>query len=275
MPWAIGKMPRGTTQQKANELLSSLEDMVADAVGVIPDDSSVELLTVQGKNGEGLYKTMIEMLGEEISIAVCGQNLTSQVKGGSFAAAKTHLDVLAVIGDDDKKLVESSLNKLIRIICDVNALTDIPTIYLMADDEIDNTLSERDERLSKMGVKFTKEYFVKQYGFADDEIDIEQPTVASGAPSSPTSFSESTTKDPLESAQNSIDTGVESIDTAKSNTAMNGLLKPVLDIIKNSATHEEALDKLASSYADMDDDALISILERGIFASEAIGRLYA
>ena len=43
MPHLIGKHPRGSTKEETNSLADMLEDMVQDAIAVIPDDSSIEI----------------------------------------------------------------------------------------------------------------------------------------------------------------------------------------------------------------------------------------
>ncbi|MFV2950299.1 phage portal protein family protein, partial [Pseudomonas japonica] len=50
-PWLIGKHPRGATTKETDDLLDSLEQMVQDAVAVIPNDSSVEIKEAAGKTG--------------------------------------------------------------------------------------------------------------------------------------------------------------------------------------------------------------------------------
>jgi phage gp29-like protein len=264
MPWAIGKMPRNTPQAKADEMLNNLENMVADAVGVIPDDSSVELLTVQGKNGEGLYRTIIDMLGEEISMAICGQNLTSQVKGGSFAAGKMHFDILTILADDDRKLVEGSLNNLLKMICEVNAIKDIPTLSLIADDEIDNTLSERDERLAKIGVKFTKKYFLKNYGFEEDEIEVVDVSAVKTPAIANFSESPAITAKPFDT----IDEEAAAIDTK---AAEREIYKLVSDSLQNANSYEEAYVAVLGAYPNTEITSLEQTLVKLIANSQILG----
>ena len=43
MPHLIGKHPRGGTRVETESLANMLEEMVQDAIAVIPDDSCVEI----------------------------------------------------------------------------------------------------------------------------------------------------------------------------------------------------------------------------------------
>ena len=65
MPWAVGKQPRNSPQAETNKLLDQLEAMIEDAVAVIPDDASVEMLQAarlafvpEDRLGMGLVSSM-------------------------------------------------------------------------------------------------------------------------------------------------------------------------------------------------------------------------
>lgn len=45
---------------------------------------------------------------------------------------------------------------------------------MYAPEDVDLTLAQRDKILSDTGVKFTKEYFIKNYGLEDEDFDIRE-----------------------------------------------------------------------------------------------------
>lgn len=56
-----------------------------------------------------VFKSLIEQCNDEITLALLGQNLTSQVKEGSFAAARVHADVRQAILEADARALAKTL----------------------------------------------------------------------------------------------------------------------------------------------------------------------
>ncbi|MCD8024194.1 MAG: DUF935 domain-containing protein [Candidatus Gastranaerophilales bacterium] len=176
MPHLIGKHPRGATKDETETLADMLEDMVQDAIAVIPDDSSVEIQEANKSSSAEIYEKLIDKMNSEISKAVLGQTLTTEIGStGSYAAANTHMAVRQDIIDADRKLVESVINQLIRWIYEINYSTEeIPVFEMYAPEDVDLSLAQRDKILSETGVKFTKEYFIKNYGLENEDFDIRE-----------------------------------------------------------------------------------------------------
>lgn len=87
-PWLVGKHPRGTSQGEINLLLNSLEAMIEDAVAAIPDDSSVTIVESTGKgDSSGNFKDVINLARSEISIALLGQNQTTEATANKASAS--------------------------------------------------------------------------------------------------------------------------------------------------------------------------------------------
>lgn len=177
MPHLIGKHPRGATKAETDSLADMLEEMVQDAIAVIPDDSSVEIQEANKTSSADIYEKLIDKMNSEISKAILGQTLTTEIgTKGSYAASNTHMEVRQDIIDSDKKLVESVINQLIQWIYEINygANAEVPNFELYAPEDVDLTLAQRDKILSETGVKFTKEYFIKTYGLDEDDFDIRE-----------------------------------------------------------------------------------------------------
>lgn len=176
MPYLVGRHPRGTDKKENDALLDVLERMVQDAVAVIPDDSSVEILEGAGRGASAqVYEKLIETCKTEVSIALLGQNLTTQVKGGSYAAAESHMAVRQDIIDGDRRLVESVVNELIDWICAFNFGDDSaarPSFGMWEEEDVDARLAERDRVLAGTGVRFTKRYFMRAYGLEEEDFAV-------------------------------------------------------------------------------------------------------
>lgn len=176
MPHLIGKHPRGATKEETNTLADMLEVMVEDAIAVIPDDSSVEIQEANKTSSADIYEKLIDKMNSEISKAILGQTLTTEIGStGSYAASNTHMAVRQDIIDSDKKLVESVINQLIQWIYEINFTNaEVPNFELYAHEDVDLTLAQRDKILSDTGIKFSKEYFIKTYGLNEEDFDIRE-----------------------------------------------------------------------------------------------------
>jgi hypothetical protein len=82
-----------------NDSGQSIEDLVVDALRALGTDwraafpKGVELKEISVNVSDTLHKTFIEAQNIEDAIAILGQNLTTEVSGGSFAAAAAHKHV--------------------------------------------------------------------------------------------------------------------------------------------------------------------------------------
>jgi len=278
MPYLIGKHPRGTSKDETEKLADLLEQMIQDAVAVIPDDSSVEIMEAGGKSASSqIYRELLEYCDKEISIALLGQNLTTEVKGGSYAAAQAHMEVRKDLIDADKKLIEKTFNTLIKWIYELNFDGDMPQFTMYEEEDVDKTLAERDEKLGSVlqlsGLKLSKRYFQKAYGLEDEDF-IEQESSRAAEQQ----FSESLDFSSKPSAypdQQAIDDAVESLSPEELQKQMEGVLKPIIKLIQDGNSYEEIMEKLFETFPDMDTKAIEEMLARAIFISEAWGMLNA
>lgn len=275
-PHIVAKLPRGKVTEESSELLGLLEQMVQDAIAVIPDDASVEVKDYASGASSDVYERLLNYLRSEISIGLLGQTLSTDVgERGSNAAAQSHLTVRKDIVDSDKAIVEQTLNQLAQWIVEVNLPgAEAPTVGLYAPEDIDLPLAQRDETLTRQGVRFRKSYYQREYGLQDGDFDLVDPTSASAA-----AIGAFAGKDNMPPAVNAPEKpaperrvpGNSSPLTAEELQAQaDGLLKPIIELVKTSTTHEELLEKLAESWPGMDIDALEEMLARAIFVTEAL-----
>ena len=177
LPFLVAKEPRTYTNEESQALLASLEKMLQDTIAVIPDDSSIEFIESSHAYSGDVFKKYLEFCNSEISKAILSETLTTEVTDkGTYAAAKTHRDILHHLVQGDKRLVEKTINKLIAMIWELNfpsfAGADMPLFQLYAEDEIHKSLAERDKILQKQGVVFQKEYFKRYYNLKEDEFEM-------------------------------------------------------------------------------------------------------
>lgn len=283
IPHLVGKHPRGAKREEVTALLDMLQNMVQDAVAAIPDDCSIDTLEATTKaESSDLFKALKDTANAEISKAILGQTLTTEIGDkGSYAASQTHADVRADIVDSDKTMVEEQLNTLIDWICEFNfgPGTERPRFILYAEEDVDKTLAERDEILSRTGVKFTKTHYVQGYGLAEDEFDIAAPAAPTpaGAPvPTPATFAEFASQGARTAAdQDLLDSAASAIPDAELQNQAEGLLKPIIALFNNGSSFEEVQSAMVAAHPDMDITSLAEMMARARFVSEVWGRLNA
>lgn len=262
MPFMVGKTPRGTSQDESDKLADSLELMVQDAIAVIPDDSSIEIKDATGKaSSVDIYEKMINFFNAEISKAVLGQTLTTEMgSSGSYAASKTHQEVRGDLITEDTHLVENTINTLIGWIWELNFGGTPPTFTLYEKEDVDKDLAERDKTLTETGVKFTKSYYMKAYGFEEGDIEIIE-TPKPNPPSTIQNFSESPMlKDPIGLQSSKGDKEVE-----------REILSTIMSILSEASTYEEAMDAILGAYPTFELPTLQNAIDRLTINSTLLG----
>lgn len=269
-PWVIGKHPRSASDAETNLLLDRLEDMVQDAVAVIPDDSSVEIKEAAGKTGSTeVYERLLHFCRSEVSIALLGQNQTTEATSNR-ASAQAGLEVTRDIRDGDKAIVQEAFNTLIRWVCELNFNDGArPVFEMWEQQEVDKVLAERDEKLVRSGAKLTPAYFKRAYSLQDGDLD---ETAKPAQPATPAAEFAEGDEAP---DQDALDAALDALSADVMNADAQAMLEPLLTRIADGAQPDELLGMLAELYPKMDADGLTERLARAIFVANLWGRLHA
>lgn len=175
--WPVGKLPRSATDQERASLLDNLEALVQDGVAVIPDDGSIDLVEVAGKTASSdLYEKLLTHCRGEISIALLGQNQTTEASSNK-ASATAGLEVTDDLRDGDAAIVASAFNKLLRWVCEINWPGATPPTFSLWDQEArDKLQASRDKSNYEAGARFTNAYWMRAYNY--QEGDLAQPNTS-------------------------------------------------------------------------------------------------
>ncbi len=267
MPHIIGKHPRGASQEETNNLADMLERMVQDAIAVIPDDSSVELQEANKSSSAEIYEKLINKMNAEISKAIIGQTLTTEIGStGSYAASNTHFQVRQDIVNSDKKLVEKTINQLLRWIYELNFSTEIiPEFELYEEEDIDLNLAQRDKTLSESGVKFTKKYFIKNYGLDEEDFDI-----AEIQQTAQPVFSQFKEQENFQ-GQRQVDELFDLISNQELQNQSEKILSPLIEMIMNGNSYSEIKEALKDENLNTKD--FEKVLQKALFLCEVEGRI--
>lgn len=122
-PLRIGKYQTGATRAEKQNLLSIVSNLGSDAAAVIPESMAIEFAQTSQPASADIYIKMCEYLDAQVSKAVLGQTLTTEISGasGSRAAAEVHDSVRREIVSADVRRLEGTLaRQLVRPIIDLN-----------------------------------------------------------------------------------------------------------------------------------------------------------
>lgn len=267
-PWVIGKHPRNTDVLETDELLEQLADMVQDAVAVIPDDSSVQIIESAGKGASAdVYERLLMYCRSNINYALLGQNQSSEASS-THASSQAGLEVTGDIRDSDAKIVTSTINSLIRWIWEMNFNDKArPEFSMWEQEAVDKVLAERDKTLVEAGAEFTPAYFKRTYGLQDGDL-VEKTAPSSGLPVAFAEGDSATFPD-----QEALDAALASLADGKMHDQAVAMLKPLVQLISDSADYTEAMDKLATLFPKLDTAGLEEALARAMFVAELWGQV--
>jgi phage gp29-like protein len=240
-----------------------------------------------------VYERLVDKMNAEISKAILGQTLTTEIGNtGSYAAANTHMGVRQDIIKSDKRIVERTLNQLIRWIYEFNfsEQVNIPTFSMWEEEDVDLNIAQRDKILVDSGVKFTKKYLMKTYGFDEEDIDVSeksmpdkiQPAFKGVVDCSqrlegglcPTVMPFNASNQEKESEfpdQQTIDKFIDSFSDDELQAQAETILKPIFQLINSANSYEEIYEKLSEK--GLRTAEIEKILQKVIFVSETWGRI--
>lgn len=274
-PWLLGKHPRGATQNDINKLLDSLDALFGDAVGVIPDDNSIEIKDAVSKNATTqIFKELIDMCKGEINIALLGQNQTTE-SSSNRASAQAGLQVTQDIRDGDAQLVMQTLTKLARWIVDLHFGEDeyCPPYQLWNQEEVDDKQSKRDKELKEAGANLSNQYFQRSYRLEEGDL-LPQSPVVSNVPKFAERFAEmqfgevKPTKDWADKASGQM--------ADNANPVVYDWLKRIKALLKSHEQAGKSLnefgDRLLAEFSELPTKELTKVMELGLLAGELAGR---
>lgn len=174
MPYLIGRYPNTFSSIQKTEFLDQLKQMVVDNITIFDEALGIELKESPQFDVGQLYENLVRFHNKEISKAVLTVTLTTEIEGvGSYKASEIHKEMLQFLGESDRKLVESSLNKIIDYYCELNyGEVERPKIKLIDKEKVIEESADRDKVLTDMGVKFSKEYFMKRYKLSKNDFSL-------------------------------------------------------------------------------------------------------
>lgn len=189
LPIRLGKYHTGATEDEKAILLRAVRDIGSDAAAIIPQGMEIEFVEAKLSGNIDLFERLAEYLDKQISKAVLGQTLTTEVGDkGSFAASKTHDGVREDIERSDAQQLAAALNRdLVRPLVALNRGPQKAWPRLQIGRREQTNVAELADAVAKLvpvGLKVSQSEMRRKIGMSepDDETDLLAPPVAPAPP---------------------------------------------------------------------------------------------
>lgn len=110
-PLRLGKYKANATKEDKDALMQALVQLGVDAAGIVSESTVVEFIEAKA-TGASIYSALADFCNREMSKAVLGQTLTSEVGSvGSYAASKVHQQVRQDLLEADCRALAKTLRR--------------------------------------------------------------------------------------------------------------------------------------------------------------------
>ncbi len=172
-PLRVGKYGPGATEQDKETLLRAVANIGTDAAAIIPESMLIEFTEARQGGSSEMYMGFCEYLDAQVSKAVLGQTLTTEMAGGagSRAAAEVHDAVRRDILASDARRLAATLNRdLVRPIVDLNLgpRSRYPRVTLGLPDDSDmNAFAQTVAALADRGLRIGQKTILEKLGLPE------------------------------------------------------------------------------------------------------------
>jgi len=174
-PLRVGKYGAGATEQDRERLLQAVANIGTDAAAIIPESMVIEFTEAHQVGSTELYQSCCQYLDAQVSKAVLGQTLTTEVPqgAGSRAAAQVHDLVRHDILSADARRLAATINRdLVKPIVDLNLgpRENYPHVVLgIADDSDASEFVDIIGKLADHGVRIGQKAVLDRLGIAEPQ----------------------------------------------------------------------------------------------------------
>lgn len=247
---------------------------LADTNRISITEEEAKVIKEAGDKGSSAdaFERLLRFCVSEINIAILGQDQTTEANSNR-ASATAGLEVVKSIRDADARIVEQTFNQLIEWMVQLNFGENevCPTYSLWEQEEVDEALARRDEILTKAGVSFTREYFLRTYDLTEKDIAEKSEQSAE----TDTAFAESEPYAKEITVQKILDAKADALSKDVKSIQYEQLLQPAIDAVLNGESESDIEMKLLEAFPKMDDETLKARLGDALFAADLLGRVSA
>lgn len=285
-PYRVGKYHPSATADERATLLRAVASIGTDAAAIVPEGMMIEFIEAARSGSVDLYERLTTFLDAQVTKAILGQTLTSDVGsgGGSRALGEVHEKVRRDIMRSDARQLGATVNRaLVRPVVDLNhgPQRQYPRVVIGLPDEL--TTMQKVEALTKLvpvGLDVETSVVRDQLGYPEPE---KGAAVLGATASRPPADTRAAAQAQLRAAHAAAAAGPDAIDelvrAALEDAGWEPLVNPVAHSIAELAgevkTLEELRDRLPELVGQMDVSQLHELLARSAFGARVAGELGA
>jgi phage gp29-like protein len=178
-PLRLGKYGAGATEADKHALLSAVANIGTDAAAIVPDSMLIEFVQARQTGTSELYERFCEYLDRQVSKAVLGQTLTTEVprNTGSRAAAQVHDSVRRdILAADARRLGETLTRDLVKPLVDLNSgpQTRYPRLdLLLPNDQNDREFADIIAEMADRGLRISQKTILDRLNLPAPSTDEE------------------------------------------------------------------------------------------------------
>ncbi|WP_238492462.1 DUF935 domain-containing protein [Desulfotruncus alcoholivorax] len=291
MPLRLGKYDQSTSKEDRDALRQAVMELGSDAAGIISKSTEIEFVESVSR-ADNIYEALAEFCNREMSKAILGQTLTTDVgKTGSYAASQTHEGVRQDLVEADCKSLSETLRKhVIKPLVKFNIpganLRRLPWLKFNYEPPEDLELTSKIYKtvVIDMGLPVAKDHVYDKFGIPKPEKDEELLTAPSPAPAAALPMKTGSildglilalaNKDSPMDAQRNLD-GLADNSIKMAVPVLKQLVQPIIEAVRSASSPEELRGKLIQIYGSMHTGELDDIIARAMFVADLYGRLMA
>jgi phage gp29-like protein len=293
LPARIATYAAGTSDADRDRLLDSLIQLGHEAVAAIPAGSEIKFESA-ASGGSDPFLAMINWAERTQSKIILGGTLTTQADGKSStnALGVVHNEVRHDLMTADARQLEGMFKNLIQMVLALNGQTGInphrlPRFVFDTRESVDLSpfATAVSTLVNQAGVTTIPVSWVHKKAAIPMPQDNE-PTLApriNNVLPTPLShglsryglgvLSQTLESDETDPAQIALDNAPPLSDPISA--AMSQLLAPIVSALQSGQSVDDAMNRVATSYPDLDDSTLQQLLAQAIFVADIWGRLHA
>lgn len=279
-------MPIGAQKIKAETAVQILDDIMQGSSVFVPRGYELQKYEGSGTLNTDLFKNLILMCNAEISKAILSQTLTTeQGDTGSYAMSQTHLQVRKDVVDSDKLAIENAMNRAIELLVDINFGEKVikPKFILFSAQDVDSELAVVAQNFLNTGkVIYKKKFFVKNFGWEEDEFELVDPAPAFAdeqnaqdiakpiTPTTPKSGKKKTVSN--STIQDMLDTAIATA-LGGDGKAFNSAVATIKNFLESKGSYENAISSIMDLFDDIDYGGAAKKIEQIQFIADCVGHL--
>lgn len=281
MPLRLGKYDPGASQEDREQLKQAVTQLGTDAAGIIPRSTEIEFVEAKGQQGADVYERLAAWCDAQMSKAVLGQTLTTEVGSrGSYAASQTHAEVRQdLLEADAKSLAETLRRDLIRPLVLFNygpeAAARLPWVkfHYEPPEDLKQAAETYATLVKDIGLPVAAEHLYDKFGVPQPEPGQALVSPPGPAPAAPMKDAVAV---PMRSRLSpAFQAAVDRLADRAVSSALpffEGLEEDIRRVVRESSSLEEVRDRLLALYAGRDPAELADILARALYAADMYGR---